>query len=339
VTSTETRTVPSAHAQSQHAQSQHAWGLAAAFGIGVLVAVQSRVNGDLGRRLGDGIAAALISFGSGLILLLIACAVVPRVRAGLVNVWYTIRQPGDRPSGSGLRWWQCIGGIAGAFLVATQSITVSVIGVAVFTVAVVAGQAISSLVVDRIGFGPAGPQPLTIVRVVGAVVALLAVVLAVSDRLSHPAGLVLAVLPALGGLGTAVQQAINGRVARTASPDAYGAVTAAVVNFLVGTAALAVVFIVDLALRGAPRPLPTEPWLYVGGACGVAFISLAAAVVRVVGVFLLGLGTIAGQLIASLLLELFLPAAKDPVTLPVVVGTLLALAAVILAAIPNLRRA
>jgi bacterial/archaeal transporter family-2 protein len=330
VTSTQIRAARSS-------QSHQIWGLSAAFGIGILVAVQSRVNGDLGQRLGDGIAAALISFGSGLLLLLIACAIVPRVRGGLANVWRAIRAPvGGGPSS--LRWWQCIGGVSGAFLVASQSITVSIIGVAVFTVAVVAGQAASSLVVDRLGFGPAGPQPYTPLRVVGAVVALLAVVLAVSDRLSHPAGLALAILPALGGLGTAVQQAINGRVARTASPDAYGAVTAAVINFTIGTAALALVFPVDLAFRGAPRALPTEPWLYVGGACGVAFISLAAAVVRVVGVFVLGLGTIAGQLIASLFIDLFLPAADNPVTLWVVTGTLLALAAVVLAAIPGLRK-
>jgi transporter family-2 protein len=237
-----------------------------------------------------------------------------------------------------LRWWQCLGGLAGAFLVATQSITVSIIGVAVFLVAGVAGQAISSLVVDRLGFGPAGPQPLTAVRIVGALIALVAVGLAVSEQLSHPDGLLLAILPALGGVGTSVQQAINGRVARTASSGVYGAVAAGVVNFLVGFVALLVVFGVDLWLRGAPRHLPSEPWLYLGGACGVIFISAAAAVVRVVGVFVLGLGTIAGQLIGSLFVDIFLPVADKPVTTPVVAGTLLALVAVIVAAIPNFRR-
>ncbi|MGW7686176.1 DMT family transporter [Kribbella sp. NPDC054772] len=329
MTTTATRPAPST-------RNHQVVGLAAAFGIGMLVAIQSRLNGELGGLLGDGIPAALISFGSGLLILLIATAVVPPVRRGLGRVWQTIRTP-MRGYG-GLRWWQCLGGVAGAFLVATQSITVSVIGVAVFLVAGVAGQAISSLVVDRLGFGPAGPQPLTAVRIVGALIALLAVGLAVSEQLSHPDGLLLAVLPALAGVGTAVQQAINGRVARTASTDAYGAVAAGVVNFLVGFAALLIVFLVDLALRGAPRHLPNEPWLYLGGACGVIFISAAAAVVRVVGVFVLGLGTIAGQLIASLVIDIFLPVADKPITTTVVAGTLLALVAVIVAAIPNLRR-
>ena len=326
---TATATAPSTR---QH----HLIGLTAAFGIGMLVAVQSRINGELGDILGDGVAAALISFGTGLAVLLIGTALVPSIRRSLGNVWLAISTP-MRGHG-GLRWWQCIGGISGAFLVATQSITVSVIGVAVFTVAGVAGQAISSLVVDRLGFGPAGPQAFTTLRVVGALVALVAVVLAVSDQLGHPDGLLLAVLPAFAGVGSAVQQAINGRVARTASPDAYGAVAAGVVNFMVGFAALLVVFLADLTVRGLPDHLPGDPWLYLGGSCGVIFISAAAAVVRVVGVFVLGLGTIAGQLIASLFIDLFLPAADKPVSLPVVAGTVLALAAVVIAAVPNLRR-
>ncbi|GAA1522664.1 DMT family transporter [Kribbella lupini] len=331
MTTTDTRPVRSA-------QQYQLVGLAASFGIGMLVALQSRVNGELGHRLGDGIAAALISFGTGLVILLLATALVPRIRHSLGTVWRTVRTPSEGAGGP-LRWWQCIGGLAGAFLVATQSITVATIGVAVFTVAVVGGQAVSSLVVDRLGFGPAGPQAFTPLRVVGAIVALVAVVLAVSDQLSHPSGLLLAILPALGGIGTAVQQGINGRVARTASGDSYGAVAAGVINFLVGTSALLVVFLVDLALRGAPSSLPTDPWLYVGGACGVVFISSAAAVVRIVGVFVLGLGTIAGQLIASLFLDLFAPTAGTEVTFPVVAGTFLALAAVVVAALPNLRKA
>jgi transporter family-2 protein len=318
------------------ARNHHVIGLVSAFGIGMLVAVQSRINGELGGILGDGIPAALISFGSGLLILLIAAAFLPRVRRGLGSVWQTVRDP-LRGYG-GLRWYQCLGGLAGAFLVATQSITVSVIGVAVFLVAGVAGQAISSLVVDRIGLGPAGPQQLTALRVVGAAIALVAVGLAVSGQLSHPDGLLLALFPALGGVATAVQQAINGRVARTASSDGYGAIAAGVINFLVGFAALLLVFVVDLALRGLPNHLPSDPWLYLGGACGVIFISAAAAVVRVVGVFVLGLGTIAGQLLASLFIDIFLPVADKPITPTVVAGTLLALLAVVVAAVPNLRR-
>ncbi|HEY6739070.1 MAG TPA: DMT family transporter [Actinopolymorphaceae bacterium] len=332
-TTTDTRTI-TAPIRQMHAAA----GLVTAFAIGGLVALQSRVNGELGRRLGDGVAAALISFGTGLVLLLLASILLPRVRRGLATVWRTVRADRQTSGGeSGLRWWQCLGGVAGAFLVVSQSITVSILGVAAFTVAVVAGQAVSGLVVDKVGLGPGGPTPLSHRRVLGAVIALVAVVLTVSHRLGDSTGLALALLPALAGIGTAVQQGYNGRVARTASGDAYGAVAAGAINFIVGTAAICVVFAADVALRGLPHALPTEPWLYIGGACGVAFISVAAAAVRVIGVFVLGLGTIAGQLVGSLVLDLVLPAAPDAVRVTVVAGTLLALVAVVVA-VPRLRR-
>ncbi|GAA1670804.1 DMT family transporter [Kribbella yunnanensis] len=317
------------------ARRQQAAGLAAAFGIGALFAIQSRLNGGLGELLGDGIPAALISFGSGSVILAIAAALVPGIRRSLGNVWHAIRDP---LNAGGLRWWQCIGGLCGAWVVSVQSITVHVTGVAVFIVAMIAGQAGSSLVVDRLGFGPAGRQEFTTLRIVGAAIALVAVVLAVSEQFGHASGFLLAILPALGGIATAVQQAINGRVAQTAAGGPYGAVAAGAINFGVGFVALVVVFAIDLALRGAPNALPSNPWLYLGGACGVIFMSVAAAVVRVVGVFILGLGTIAGQLVASLAIDLLAPAADKAVTLPVIAGTILAFAAVVVAAIPNLRR-
>ncbi len=68
-------------------------GLSAAVGIGMLVAIQSRLNGELGFVLGDGVAAALISFGSGLLILLIGTALVPPIRRSLANVWRAIRTP------------------------------------------------------------------------------------------------------------------------------------------------------------------------------------------------------------------------------------------------------
>ena len=329
MTQTATREVPAAPSH----RTRHGLGLGLAFSIGILVALQSRVNGQLGHDLGDGVAAVLISFASGGVLLLLAVALVAKVRHGLGRVWCTVRNPAG-----GLRWYHCIGGLAGAFLVASQSITVTTLGVAVFTVAVVAGQAASALLVDRHGLGPAGVQPITLLRLVGAATALVAVLLAVSDRLSHPNGLVLALLPAIGGCATAVQQAMNGRVAWVAAPDPSGAVSAAVINFVVGNVALVIVLIADLAIRGLPQALPSNPWLYVGGACGVAFITLAAAIVRMVGVFVLGLGTIAGQLAGSLLLDLTVPAANGAVTASVVAGTTLAFAAVVVTALPGLRR-
>ena len=214
-------------------------GLATVAGVGV--AVQSRINGELGVRLADGIAAAVVSFGLGLLVLLVLVPALPGGRRGLAELRGSLRSGALRP-------WQLLGGVCGAFLVATQGLTIGVLGVAVFTVAVVAGQSASSLAVDRAGIGPGGRQPVTVPRLAGAVLTVLAVLLAVGDRLGNPGALVLALLPLLAGLGLAWQQAVNGLV-RAASGSAL---TATLVNFAVGTAALLVAFGVEVAVRGGP---------------------------------------------------------------------------------------
>ncbi|WP_089157070.1 DMT family transporter [Micromonospora sp. NBS 11-29] len=289
---------------------------------GVLVALQSRINGELGVRLADGIAAAVLSFGLGLLILLVLVPATPGGRRGLTALRDALRAGALRP-------WQCLGGVCGAFLVAAQGLTIGALGVAVFTVAVVAGQSSSSLLVDRAGLGPTGRQPVTPNRLIGAVLTVLAVLLAVGDRLGDPATLALALLPLAGGVGIAWQQAVNGRVRAAAD----NTLTATLVNFVVGTMTLLVTFAVEVAVRGWPTGgLPSEPWLYLGGPLGVAFIALAAALVRFTGVLLLGLATIAGQVIGAVLLDLVLPTSASHPGVNTVLGAVLTLVAVLIAA-------
>ncbi|WP_374668978.1 DMT family transporter [Micromonospora sp. CPM1] len=303
-------------------------GVGLATASGVMVAVQSRINGELGVRLADGIAAAVVSFGVGLLILLVLVPATPGGRRGLSALRGALRAGTLRP-------WQCLGGVCGAFLVATQGLTIGALGVAVFTVAVVAGQSGSSLLVDRAGIGPAGRQPVTPNRLIGAVLTVLAVLLAVGDRLGDPQALALALLPLAAGVGIAWQQAVNGRV-RAASGSAM---TATLVNFTVGTAALLVTFAVDLAVRGRPAgAFPDEPWLYLGGPLGIVFIALAAALVRFTGVLLLGLATIAGQIVGAVLLDLLLPTAASHPGLDTLLGAALTMVAVLVAAFGPARR-
>jgi transporter family-2 protein len=149
-------------------------------------------------------------------------------------------------------------------------------------------------------------------------------------------------LPALAGVGTAWQQAVNGRVgeaARDAGPALAGMLPAAMVNFVVGTVTLVLVTVAEVAIRGLPEPLPAQPWLYLGGALGVLFIGAAAVIVPITGVLLLGLGTVAGQLIGALLLDLFLPTGGDQLTATTLIGTALTLVAVTVIALPSRSRA
>ncbi|MGH3622175.1 MAG: DMT family transporter [Sciscionella sp.] len=297
---------------------------AAAIVVGSLFAVQSRINGELGRELGNGMLAAAISFLSGLVVLGLLMTVRPTMRAGLATVRAGLR-------GGALRPWQCLGGIGGAALVASQALTVGVLGVALFTVGVVAGQTVSGLIVDKIGLGPAGRQASTVTRMAGALLTLCGVAIALSGGIRVIGGLGLVVLPLLAGVGIAVQQAINGRVGVTAG----NALTASLVNFGIGSVVLVIASAVAMiAAYGLPSELPGNPVVYLGGLIGVVFISAAAYLVRPLGVLLFGLCTIAGQLIGSVLLDLVVPVQGQPLATSTVIGAALTLVAVGIASVP-----
>jgi transporter family-2 protein len=307
-------------------------GLLFAFLAGTAIPAQARINSALAARLHDGLVAALISFGTGLLLLALLALALPALRRGL-------RRIRDAARSGTLRWWHFTGGLCGALLVASQGLTVGVLGVAVFTVAVVGGQIGSSLVMDRLGVAPGGPQRVTAQRLVGALLAVAAVGLAVSDRLAHPAGLALAVLPLLAGIAAAWQQGVNGRVGVAARADEtrsllVSTLPATLLNFATGTAALAAVALVGVLRHGPPAAPPAQLWYYLGGPIGMAFIAAMVVLVRHIGVLLLGLGMVAGQLVASVLLDLLVPTGGHPLTAVAITGTALTLVAAAIAAWP-----
>lgn len=296
--------------------------------VGVLTAVQARINGQLGVRLDHAMAAAVISFGSGLLLIAVLSLLIPAGRRGALALVRGIR---DRT----IPWWMLAGGAAGALTVGTQSVAVGIVGVSLFTVGVVAGQTVGGLVFDRIGYGPGGVVAVTVPRLVGGALALVAVgvMLTAGERLAGvPVWMV--VLPVVVGVGLAWQQATNGRLrARVGTP-----VTATLVNFVVGTAILAVLALVVTLVEGPPAALPGEPWLYLGGALGVAYITLTAAIVVRTGVLLFGLAAVSGQLVASLALDALWPAPAGPGLLVEVVTVVIGLSSVFVATFWRVRR-
>lgn len=291
---------------------------------GVTLAVQGRVNGQLGHLIGDGVFAALFSFGIGAVLLVVAVAVTPSARAGLLRLRTSVR-------GGRLRVWQCLGGACGAWMVTTQGLTVSILGVAVFTVAAVAGQVVASLWVDRRGIGPGAAQPVTPLRAAGAAIAVVAVVVAVSGHGSSgaPGGLWWALLPATAGLGLAWQLAVNGLV-RAASANV---VVPTMVNFSVGTLVLVLAASVDALVRGLPEPPPGDWWLYLGGPLGIVTVLTAVTAVRFTGVLVLGLGSVAGQLAGAVLLDAVVPTAGGGLSAASVIGAALTMVAVVVATV------
>ena len=294
--------------------------------VGVNVAVQSRINGEFGQRIGDGVYVAVLSFGTGLVCAIVFVLLNGRARAGIPVAAAALRD-------GRLRWWQLTGGLGGAMYVASQSITVATLGVALFTVCIVAGQTGNSLIVDRLGLGPGGARAFTVARVSAAAITVLAVGIGVSDRWNlgdfKPLYVLLVVA---AGAAAAFQQAFNGQVARVSD----SAPVSSLVNFVVGFLALVLVLGVDHLLSGdtlpsLPSPLSGDWWLYLGGPMGFAYTLGLALVVRTLGVLVFGLCAIAGQLLGALLLDVIAPAHGGEVTWQLVVAVSLTLVAVLLA--------
>jgi len=238
--------------------------------------------------------AAVISFGSGLAALVLATASIPRLRRQFRAFVAVVRDRRLVPA-------ELVGGLLGACLVASQGLAVGTIGVALFSVAVTAGQSSSALLVDHLGFGPAGHQPLSVPRAVAALFSIVAVVVATAERSVASVSFAvvsLALLALVAGAGTSVQQAVNGRVSRVVGPW-----MTTLNNFTVGTAGLLVAFGLSFLGHGHIDALPHRPWLYIGGLLGICFIWLAALLVRVHGVLVLGLSVIAGQVVGAVLIE------------------------------------
>jgi transporter family-2 protein len=316
-------------------------GLPLAVGAGLAIPVQGRINGALGTRLDDGIAAAVVSFSTGLVVMVLISLLLPRGRAGLARILPAVR------SRAFPRIYVFAGGI-GALFVFAQSFTVGILGVALFTVATVTGQTVSGLLVDKLGIGPAGRKQVTAIRVIGCLLTIAAVAWAVSPRFAAAGGapgmaadggagpggpaalLVPLLLPVAAGFLMSFQQAMNG----TATVHYGTPIAATLVNFIAGSVVLWTAYAVKVSVAGPGNPLPAEWWYYLGGPMGCVFIGLGALLVRSLGVLVTGLGMIAGQLLGSLALDVVLPTPGTIVAPATVLGTVLTLAAIILATLP-----
>lgn len=298
---------------------------------GAATALQSAANGALGTVLGSPAIAALWSFGSGLAIVTAIVLSGARSRQAMRRLY------------SGL--WRrefslllSLGGVIGAFLVAVQAFVVPHLGVALSTIAIIAGNVTAANVVDWIGFGPGRARRPAAGRLAGSVLIIGAVVVSSGHRLGGgEGGLWLAVLPFAAGFAMAFQQAANGRV-RAFCGDSM---TTTFNNFFVGTAALAALVGVMFLTGHRPSgelPGPADWWMLTGGALGVAFIAVAAAIVAQLGVLLMGLGNVFGQLFASLAMDAVIPHVGATVTWWTVAGVLMALVGMLIASLPGGRR-
>ena len=284
--------------------------MAVALLAGTLGAVQPKLNAVLGSRFDSALLASIVNFAVALVLVILVLSARPatRQRLGRITRWPVPR-------------WTFTAGLGGALVVLAGAVAVETIGVAVFSVAFFAGQISFSLLVDRLGVSPGGKRPITARRVQAVVLAVVAVVVAQVGRGAGEVDPALVALVVAAGAGVAFQSAFNGRItAAVADP-----VAATAVNVTVGSVALAVVAI---PLVGDLEPVtwPSEPWLYVGGALGVAIVLSLAIASAAIGVLRTTLAMLAAQLITAFAVDWLIEG--DPPTAGVIAGSVLIVAAV-----------
>lgn len=268
---------------------------------GFLMAFQSRANGSLADVVGSSVYAATASFLGGLVIMAVALAVSPGARSGVRRLVADLRI-------GTVRWWMLLGGLGGSTVVLAQALTVPLIGVSILTMSFVCGQLLGALVVDSTSLPPGGRTAPSARRLIGTVVVLVGVVMVSAGGFSRGIPLWAPLVPLLAGTLTSVQSALNGRVRKSSGSS----VTATGVNFVVGSIFLLLccvtVWVTGSRIDRLPQ-IPGEAWLLVGGALGVVFIGVTSATVNHLGVLLVSMTSLFGNLASSLIVDLLHPGA------------------------------
>ncbi|HMO12097.1 MAG TPA: DMT family transporter [Actinotalea sp.] len=262
--------------------------------IGALIAFQGRLNGDLAAGGAGPLVASWLSYLGTL---------------GTVVVWLVARGAAGRTlrtlRGRGRRWWFALG-VLGIPIVLAMAAGVPVVGIAIASVAAVAGQTVSGLALDARGVGVVAPLGLDARRVAAGLVAVGGLALAV---LAGTGGLdvglatvlVLGLLLFVGGLSIAGQQAGSGAITAITRDPAVAGLTTAIGGTLVMSALVGGGWAIGW-LDG--MQLPSEWYLYLGGPLGAGITVGAAWAVRHLGTFALTLATVGGQMATAITIDL-----------------------------------
>jgi transporter family-2 protein len=129
------------------------WLLALPFLAGAFLPLQSGINGQLAKQLSSVLAAAFISFAVGtaaLLLLVLSQKEMP----GLASF-------------KSLTWWHWVGGLMGAFFIATAAFAGPRVGAVLFVALVIAGQLAMAISLDHFGWAGFREAPITLGKFAG----------------------------------------------------------------------------------------------------------------------------------------------------------------------------
>ena len=296
---------------------------------GAMIALQARANGELSDRLDNGLQAALVSFGSGLLIIFVITLFNSKIKEGIKNLRRAV-------ANKEIARWKLFAGALGGSFVAIQTQIVPLIGVAIYSVASIAGQTAMSLIVDRIGLTGGGKKLISPRRVLAAFLTVLAVLVSVWDRIDANNLSIFAVTAGgVAGAIVGVQRALNGQI----NEHSHQSFTTSLLNFITGTSFLVILIVVGVLLgKNDLSPLPSGPWwIYTGGVIGVIYIAFTSTIVQHLGVLTFTLFSVGGQLVGSLIIDLVSPTKGVSVSAYLVTGIVMTYAGVVAGGVGNQR--
>ncbi|MDO5031730.1 DMT family transporter [Corynebacterium sp.] len=259
---------------------------------GLVLPVQTVVNTRLRASTGTPLSASMVSFSVGTLCLSIAVA-ISLLRGGEFGIGAATNEPA----------WIWLGGALGVVALTGNILLFPHLGGVQTVVMPIAGQIVMGLVIDHFGLFSSPQSPLNLLRLIGAIVVFVGVILVVGT----PRDMLDKLLPwrvagFIFGCFTAAQSAVNGHLGDVAD----SALSAALVSFLVGASTL---LLANLALRWRPRvAVPAGEsrnpwWMWTGGVLGAVFVAANAALVPAIGTGLTVVAGLLGMMMGSLAVD------------------------------------
>jgi bacterial/archaeal transporter family-2 protein len=265
--------------------------------VGSLLALQAAANVQLSAAVGSPFGASTLQLGIGAALLF--AAALPAGALGAFDVL------GDA------RAWHLIGGIGSAIYITAGILLFPRLGAVVSVGLFIAGQMLASVLLDGFGWLGVERERVDPAMVAGTATVVIAAFLIVRAQAGAEA-LESAVRDRLGwialGLAAGAVLPIQGAINAQLRSDLDQPLAAGTFSFLVATAAMAIALLVALTVARAPRPrlegLERLPWWgWLGGLVGATYVTSVFVLIPEIGVAPTIALTVAGQQLASLLVD------------------------------------
>ncbi|PFL64975.1 hypothetical protein COJ27_10690 [Bacillus cereus] len=276
-----------------------------AISFGAIFAVQTAINAQLRKFVISPFLASMISFGVGLIFLLITLLISGSPLGIPLDLF--LSQP--------IFIW--LGGIGGAVALTTNILLFPKLGSVQTAIMPILGMTLMSMLIDNYGWFNSIQYSFGLNRIFGVVLVLIGVFLAIAiqetknkkqpsqtDRESVLNQWIWRIVGIIAGMLLAIQIAINGQLGKVLHSSSQ----AAFVSFFVGTITLIIIAgMMDRSYTNIKEPIKQSApwWIWIGGILGGAYVLINVYLVNQIGNGQTVILTLFGQITGSLLVEQF----------------------------------